>query len=279
MQVMVLEQDQQRQAQLARALMEKGFHVLCVESLDAAECFVRMDVVDVLVLGERVGGRLSHSLALLAECRNPMVSAILLTERSGPDMDELFDLIPAVYAILGRDVAPRVVTQIVMAAITAQVGETPHARVARRWQAAEAAAALVDDADFADVGLRDDRQVADVEVDVTQVTELADESHLDVRATTFGHAATTPAGEPRTGPVAHEHPAIEPVGQDSVGIVPASSRWLRSGRIGIDAQDAGFADFDGPVVSPPAGMLRDLPVFVPVALMAGDAPRRRLHLG
>jgi hypothetical protein len=151
MQVMVLEEDRKHQALLAQALMEKGFHVLCVESLDAAECFVRLDVVDVLIIGERVGGRLSHSLALLAECRNPMVSAIVLTDRVGQDVDELFDLIPAIYAILGRDIAPHVVTQLVLSAISGQVHDTPRSRIARRWSAAEAAEQAVKDAESDDV--------------------------------------------------------------------------------------------------------------------------------
>ncbi len=137
MQVMVLEQDHARQAELAQALLTKGFQVLCMESVEAAECFLRRDLVDVLVLGERVGGRLSHSLALLAECRNPMASAILLTERTGPDMDELFDLIPALYAILGRTVAPSVVGQVVLSAVSAGVSETAPDRSARRWAVAD----------------------------------------------------------------------------------------------------------------------------------------------
>lgn len=140
MQVMVLDQDQNLQVQLAGALMQKGFHVICVESIGAAENFIRRDFIDVLVMGERVGGKLSHSLALLAECRNPLVSAILLTDRTGPSLEEIFDLIPSINGILGRKISPAIVAQVVLASTIGQTSETVHDRLANRWAAAAAAA-------------------------------------------------------------------------------------------------------------------------------------------
>lgn len=291
MQVMVLEQDQKRQAQLAQALMEKGFHVLCVESLDAAECFVRMDIVDVLVLGERVGGRLSHSLALLAECRNPMVSAVLLTERSGPDMDELFDLIPAVYAILGRDVAPRIVTQIVMSAISALVEETPRARSARRWQAAEAAEPVIEDAAFKDmlepvaaalpetIGYPADFGSAWAEslAEVTMAgAEPASEAYRDHdRDHLRGAGDRAVPHSVQELPEMHSEPPVDDADH-------ANTRWYRPARARLPGQNGSHvwsADFAGPVVAPRDTLPAGLPVFTPITLMQADAPRRRLHLG
>ncbi len=136
MQVMVLDQDQNLQVQLAGALMQKGFHVICVESIGAAENFIRRDFIDVLVMGERVGGKLSHSLALLAECRNPLVSAILLTDRTGPGLEEIFDLIPSIYGILGRKISADIVAQVVLASTIGQTAETIPDRLANRWAAA-----------------------------------------------------------------------------------------------------------------------------------------------
>lgn len=120
MQVMILDEDPDFQARVARALMGRGFQVVCVDSLAAAEAFVRLDLLDLIVLGERVHGRLSHSVALLAECRSPAVPSIVLTDRTGPEVGELFDLIPAVYSILGRRTAPTMIAQIAVAAVTAQ---------------------------------------------------------------------------------------------------------------------------------------------------------------
>lgn len=137
MQVLILEDDPSFQAQLAQAMMGKGFNVLCVETVPAAEAFLRLDMADVLIAGERIGGRLSHPVALLAECRNPLVAAVLLTDRTGPDLDELFDLLPSLVGVLGRRVAPSVVTQVVMAAVADMSSDTVRGRLAARWAAAD----------------------------------------------------------------------------------------------------------------------------------------------
>lgn len=150
MQVMVLEQDQNFQAHLASALIGKGFQVICVESIGAAENFIRLDIVDILVFGERLAGRLSHSVALLAECRNPLVSAVLLSDRTGSELDEAFDLIPAIYAILGRGVAPSMVAQVVMASTAGAAGQTIQSRLDTRWARAEAAQPAEDVIDHED---------------------------------------------------------------------------------------------------------------------------------
>jgi hypothetical protein len=137
MQVLILEDDPAFQAQLAQAMMGKGFNVLCVETVPAAEAFLRLDMADVLIAGERIGGRLSHPVALLAECRNPLVAAVLLTDRTGPDLDELFDLMPSLVGVLGRRVAPAVVTQVVMAAVADMASDSVRGRLAARWAAAD----------------------------------------------------------------------------------------------------------------------------------------------
>lgn len=120
MQVLLLDGDPRRQADIACALTGRGLQVSCMESLSAAELFVRTLPIEVLVLGERIGGRLSHSLALLAECRNPQVCAVLLTDREAEAADELFELIPAVRAILGCSVPAEVVGQVVAATFEAR---------------------------------------------------------------------------------------------------------------------------------------------------------------
>ncbi len=141
MQVLILEDDPAFQAQLAQAMMAKGFNVLCVATVPAAEAFLRLDMADVLIFGERMDGRLTHPVALLAECRNPLVAAVLLTDRTGPDLDELFDLMPSLVGILGRRVAPPVVTQVVMAAVAGMTTESARSRLASRWAAVEQDAA------------------------------------------------------------------------------------------------------------------------------------------
>lgn len=121
MQVLILDDDPEYQARLARALAARDFQIVCVDSLAAAEAVVRMGLPDLLILGERVQGRLSHSVALLADCRDPGIPSIFITDRQGDDIAELFDLIPAVYSIMGRATAPAMVAQIAVAAVAAMV--------------------------------------------------------------------------------------------------------------------------------------------------------------
>lgn len=140
MQVLILDDDPAFQAQLARAMMGQGFNVLCVDTVPGAEAFLRLGMVDVLIAAERIGGKLSHAVALLAECRNPLLAAILRTDRTGADLDELFDLVPAVVGILGRAVAPSLVMQVVLAATAEVRSGSASSVLAARWAAAQKAA-------------------------------------------------------------------------------------------------------------------------------------------
>ncbi len=137
MQVLILEDDPAFQAQLAQMMMGHGFNVLCVDTVPGAEAFLRLGMVDVLVAGERIGGKLSHAVALLAECRNPLLAAVLRTDRKGPDLDELFDLVPSLVGILGRGVDPALVTQVVLAATAGVRADSATSHLAARWVAAE----------------------------------------------------------------------------------------------------------------------------------------------
>jgi hypothetical protein len=137
MQVLILEDDPAFQAQLAQMMMGHGFNVLCVDTVPGAEAFLRLGMVDVLIAGERIGGKLSHAVALLAECRNPLLAAVLRTDRKGPDLDELFDLVPSLVGILGRSVDPALVTQVVLAATAGVRADCATSRLAERWAAAE----------------------------------------------------------------------------------------------------------------------------------------------
>jgi hypothetical protein len=136
MQAMILDDDPQYQALVARALMARGFMVICVDSLAAAEAVVRLDMLDLVILGERVQGRLSHNVALLADCRVPAVPSVLVTDRTGDEIAELFELIPAIYSILGRRTAPSMVAQIAVAAVTAGPARKDLAAEAERKAAA-----------------------------------------------------------------------------------------------------------------------------------------------
>lgn len=117
MQALVLRDDTEAAVLCAKALLNKGFQVVCVENRHIARALLRVDTFDLLVLDERITGRLTHSIALAAERRYPYINTVLLTDRTGPDVDELYDLIPCIYAIAGLDSSPELLGKLAMASI------------------------------------------------------------------------------------------------------------------------------------------------------------------
>ncbi|WP_108814662.1 hypothetical protein [Loktanella sp. Alg231-35] len=77
-----------------------------------------MDTVDLVVLDERVEGQLTHAIALSGERKNPYQSAIMLTDRPGADSDDLYDLIPSLYALVGTDVKANMLGKLAFSAVS-----------------------------------------------------------------------------------------------------------------------------------------------------------------
>ena len=101
--------------QISSKLMDCGFLVLGVNSVDAAEQFLRDTSVDLLVMEEKVSGRLTHSLSLLAEYRVSTSSTVIVTERQGDDLDELFELLPGLSCVFGKGIPADFVAQMALA--------------------------------------------------------------------------------------------------------------------------------------------------------------------
>jgi len=121
MQVLVLNENRRVQEAQATALLAKGFSVVRADNVAAALSEVRKGAVDVLVMADRVQGRLSHVVALTAKCHNPRVATLLLTGRIDPEMDDLFELWPSLHAILGLHVAPDVVARLAFTSMSASI--------------------------------------------------------------------------------------------------------------------------------------------------------------
>lgn len=117
LQVLIVDDDQDRRAEMAIAFMHAGFQTTMTGCQVVAECCIRHGFVDLLIMTERVGERLTHSLALLAEYRNPMAETILLTPRSDADIEELFLLLPSLHCLVAPDVAPTLITKLAIASI------------------------------------------------------------------------------------------------------------------------------------------------------------------
>lgn len=117
MHVLIVEEFVPRLEALSIALIKTGFMVSSAMSPKMARSYIQQGAVDVLVLPEMLYGRRVHSLALLAEHQNPRVATILMTNRSDPDTDELFDLLPSVHAMVARRSTPQLVAQLVRASV------------------------------------------------------------------------------------------------------------------------------------------------------------------
>jgi hypothetical protein len=100
MHVLILDDKVARQEAAAIGFMRAGFQVTATPSLSVAEACVCGGVLDLLIAVERLQGRLTHSLALLAEFHNPALSTVLITDRSGAETDELPELIPSVHSLV-----------------------------------------------------------------------------------------------------------------------------------------------------------------------------------
>jgi len=118
MQVLIVNDQVDRQVELAIAFIQSGFQTTSTSSQLVAESCIRRGTVDLLVIAERVGGQLAHSLALLAEYRNPMVVTMLLTDRTDQDLDELYLLLPSLHCILSPRTAPELMTRLAVASVT-----------------------------------------------------------------------------------------------------------------------------------------------------------------
>lgn len=117
MKALILRDDTEAAVACAQALMEKGFQVVCVENRHIARALLRIETIDLLLLDERIDGRLTHSIALSAERQNQYINAILMTDRPAPDVDDLYDLLPCLYAIAGTQITPALVAQLAMSSI------------------------------------------------------------------------------------------------------------------------------------------------------------------
>jgi hypothetical protein len=116
MQVMILEDDPTFRAELRALLAWEGLEVLCCGDVEEAKEVARDAILDLLVLGERVGGRLAHDVALLAEWRNPELGTVLLSDRAGEAREELSELLPSLRAVLPARAAAAAVARATLKA-------------------------------------------------------------------------------------------------------------------------------------------------------------------
>jgi hypothetical protein len=117
MKAMILRADAADAVQTAHILASKGFQTLCVTSRDLAQAMIHAEMIDLVVMDQRVGTQLTHTLALSAERRNPYVSTIIMTDEGREVMDDLYGLIPSLYALIGTQTETALISQIFLSAV------------------------------------------------------------------------------------------------------------------------------------------------------------------
>ncbi|WP_322889639.1 MULTISPECIES: imidazoleglycerol-phosphate dehydratase [unclassified Yoonia] len=188
MKAMILRDDAADAVQTAHILANKGFQTLCVTSRDIAQAMIRADVIDLMVMDERIGMQLTHTLALSAERRNPFVSTIIMTDKGAEATDDLYGLIPSLYALVGTRTGPDILGKIVLSAI-ANTEEV--ARRIDRHLAAEAAELALPEDDF-------DLLAEDDDVSIWDEADDEDEDHDDTADVIFAAPALDEIGQNRS---------------------------------------------------------------------------------
>ena len=121
MKALILRNDAAASLATAHALIDKGFQILSVDTQALAHALIRLDTIDLLVMDERVEGQLTHAIALSAERKNPYLSAILVTDRTAEETDDLFELIPSLYGLVGHDTTARILGKLALSAVSAPI--------------------------------------------------------------------------------------------------------------------------------------------------------------
>lgn len=117
MQVLLLDNNAKRHEDVMVAFIKSGFQVTATSSQLVAQTYLDHGVVDLLVMAEKVNGQLAHNTALYAEHRNPHLSTIMITDRLGSDVEELYELIPSVHCIVGTTVPGKTIVALGRASI------------------------------------------------------------------------------------------------------------------------------------------------------------------
>ena len=118
MKALILRQNADAACATSKVLIDKGFQILCVETLAVAHALIRVDTIDLLVMDETFAGQLTHAIALSGERRSPYISTIMLTDRDRAATDDLYDLIPCLYALVGTTTSARLLGQLALAAVS-----------------------------------------------------------------------------------------------------------------------------------------------------------------
>jgi hypothetical protein len=140
MQVLLLDDDFARHEDIMTTFMVAGCEIQSTASSKVAEMILKRNPVELLIAAENIRGRLTHCTALYAEHRNPLVSTVMISDRVGEDVEELYMLIPSVHTIVGSTTPARLLLALGKASVASKRPRRPVAKPLPRPKAAMAPA-------------------------------------------------------------------------------------------------------------------------------------------
>lgn len=117
MQALIFDTHSETQARVAAVLMDKGFHVICVDSAGAARAFLASGMVDLLVAGDTGQGFTEAVMAMVGHGQADSLNVIVMTDRHSGDFDQLGHRLPGYYGAMGRAIAPQLVGKLALSAV------------------------------------------------------------------------------------------------------------------------------------------------------------------
>lgn len=183
MKALILRDDPEASVACAKVLSDKGFQVICVETRHIARALLRIETVDVLIMDERLDGRLTHSIALSAERRLPFISTLIMTDRSRSESDDLFDLIPSLYCLLGTDMAAELVARFALSSIENYAEAEARVRRNKARDVEEAAMGPVPDWELDDIDdAMDDEPITPLIADADPLEKVESAAQMVAKA-------------------------------------------------------------------------------------------------
>lgn len=113
MQALILNSDRATLRAHTTALLKHGYSVVNATSLEEAQDYSRLGTFDLLLMEERVEGRLTHTISLIAEQKKEDVVTVLVTDRVDGALNELTDLLPSLNCFVGTKVSDSILTALI----------------------------------------------------------------------------------------------------------------------------------------------------------------------
>lgn len=145
MQALILNSDRSVLRAHTVALLKHGFSVVNATSLEEAQDYSRLGAFDLVLMEERVEGRLTHTISLIAEQKKDDVITVLITDRADNALNELCDLLPSLNCFVGTGVSNDLLMKLIDAELAYKSANEPASSdIQSDWMGADLGVALLE---------------------------------------------------------------------------------------------------------------------------------------